>query len=220
MQKPLGNINIDIDKGCKGFTLIEYVTVVTIMTALLVASVTLSISGARNTLLKKNYMRSMLLDIRTIQNYALAVRPLKAGPGVPADKVGLIPKAYGVFIPRTSIPDAYGYFLFADMPTATNQDGDRVYNNSEDITLKTKDDTKYPKGYRVSFINNPTATGSNPNRNEIHITFEPPNAKTAFKYVTGSIQTHNARVMVTLRNNTLNDNFYLEVYDTGRITVR
>lgn len=198
----------------------EYLVVVSLTTAFLVASFSLSISGVRNTVLKKNYMRSLVLDIRTIQNYALAVRPIKAGPGIPANRVGQIPKAYGIYFQRTPAPNR-GYILFADMPSSGAPDGDRVYddNPGDDVVLKTLNDTVPPAGYRTTSIRDSFSAS---NHNNISITFEPPDATVAFYKLQGGNpdQITGSRATTTIRDPSLQDQFELVVYETGRITVK
>lgn len=137
----------------KGFTLIEMVVSLAIVTAILTV-VLFNYSSFTSNLALSSAAQELAITIRQAQVYGLIVREVAPGGGN-------FQSAYGIYIDKVANT---GYVIFAD----TNNN--KIYNNPGELIQS----ITFRDGIKISDVNNGTANSPS-GSSRIHVTFLRPN---------------------------------------------
>lgn len=166
-----------------GFTLVELLTSIFIIT-LITGLFMVNYRGLDKRSSLSVVKQKLVSDIRTAQNYSLGSKTYD-GTNTPAGGWGA----------HFDTSDTSRYIIFADGSTIDDPVGNRVYEASEAVEIKT-----LPAGVIISSLVDIDADGAPSNQNNLDIVFFPPDPVT---YV-NSNSTHNAviNLVESINNNT------------------
>lgn len=189
-----------------GFTLVEIVVVIGIV-VILMSVVLVSFPQLSERILIRKAGQQLVLDIRTAQNKAFAVRTIQCPASVCGTSQPIIPKGFGLRIRRSND----NYFIFADI------NNNQTYEVGIDVLLQT---TRFERGLKITNIQDSggidfctTAPG------DVDIGFSSPAARMKI-YCNGIVQpTAQVRVVITSPGVSIQTTV-ISVITTGQVLVQ
>ncbi|MBI2637824.1 MAG: prepilin-type N-terminal cleavage/methylation domain-containing protein [Candidatus Sungbacteria bacterium] len=192
--------NLAVGKNNSGFSLIELLVVIGIGTLLMTAAIASTMNARRSNILEQSG-RKLLLDVRSLQNKALSVRPVSIS-GTP-----VTPWSYIIRLSQRSGENTQ-YLLFADI------NNNKIYDSGTDVVLNNNTPVALPTGIIIQAIAPPVypAEGAN-------IVFQLPSATALLVSPVSGASVSNSLV-VTLTDAITGSTRTLTVYTTGMVSLK